>query len=116
MSQLEKLSDVSEHVLSGLKADSQLKHRILLSAAKASEKTGIRKGAVIALCSLSLVVILLCAWITSASIIPSQSPELQVIPAGGRRNSSPVSLQQIIEKASEVTPEAAKNAFESEQK
>ena len=35
MNSLENLPEISEHVLSGLKADSGLKHRILLSASSA---------------------------------------------------------------------------------
>ena len=103
MDQLERLPEVTEHVLAGLKADDSLKHRILLSASEAPQKTGYRRRTVIALCSLSLVLILLCVFVSN--LAGKQQQDLQVIPAGRQRNSAPVNLQKVIDEASELIQE-----------
>ena len=51
MNSLENLPEISEHVLSGLKADSGLKHRILLSASSAPAVRKYSFKTVVALCS-----------------------------------------------------------------
>ena len=101
MDRLDRLPEVTEHVLSGLKADQRLKQRILESAASSPLKTSFRPAAVIALCSLSVLLILLCVFATGLIGSPS-SGNIQVMQAGGRRNSSPVNLQTVIERASDL--------------
>ena len=101
MDQLNRVPEVTEHVLSGLKADQHLKHRILEAAVSSPRKTAFRPKTVIALCSLSVLLILLCVFVSG---LGSKSPagNIQVIPAGSHRNSSPVNLQTVIEKASDL--------------
>lgn len=103
MDQLDRLPEVTEHVLSGLKADHRLKQRILESAVSAPRKMPLRRGTVIALCSLSLLLILLCVFVSGLS--GKSSGDISVIPAGSRRNSSPVSLETVVEKASDLMQE-----------
>ena len=101
MDQLEKLPEITDYVLSGLKADDALKHRILLSAADSSRSSPYRFRTVIALCSLSLLLILLCVFINQMPLNGKPESDIQVIPAGSHRIVSPVNMQQVIDLVSE---------------
>ena len=103
MDQLNRVPEVTEHVLSGLKADHRLKHQILEAAVSSPGKTSFRPRpkTIIALCSLSVLLVLLGVFV-SALNHNSSSGNIRVIPAGNRRNSSPVNLQTVIEKASDL--------------
>ena len=57
-----RLPEISDHVLSGLKADEALKHKILLSVASDCKKRKTSLRTVIALCCLSAVLVLLCVF------------------------------------------------------
>lgn len=98
MNRLENLPEVSEHVLSGLKADSGLKHRILLSASSAPAVRKYSFKTVVALCSLSVILILLCVF----ALQTKNSADLQVIPAGSRHSTPPVRLETVLENADET--------------
>ena len=104
MDPLNRIPEITDHVLSGLKADQHLKQRILETAASSPRKVSFRPRTIIALCSLSVLLVLLCAFASGLIGKPS-SGNIQVIPAGSRRNSSPVNLQTIIEKASDLIQE-----------
>lgn len=99
MNQLDQMPEISEHVLSGLKADQSLKHRILLSASELP-KQKIRLRTVVALCSLSVLLILLCVFAGHFSVKKADS--LQIISAGSNRLTAPVDLQDVIDKASDL--------------
>ena len=99
MDQLNRLADISDRVLDGLKADNHLKKRILISAANNPIKEPFRMKTVFALCSLSLLLIVLCVFISSFPSWTGSAPEIQNIPAGGRRIVSPLNLKQAIENA-----------------
>ena len=109
MNRLQRLPEITDHVLSGLKADDRAKHRILL-AASGSQATGgmhqktVRFRTVVTLCSLSVLLVLMCVLISYQSRA-QQPADLQVIPAGSHRNTAPVNLQQVILEASELLPE-----------
>ena len=62
MNRLERLPEITDHILSGLVANDQLKHRILLSSATQNSGKKVSLRTVIALCSLSAVLILLCIF------------------------------------------------------
>ena len=103
MERLDQLSEITDHVLSGLQADESLKHRILLSAAGSARKTSqFRMKTIVALCSLSVLVIILCIFVTHIPFENSAPAEIRVIPAGSHRVVSPVNLQQAIDQASEL--------------
>ena len=106
MNRLEQLPEVTNHVLSGLKADDSLKHRILLSAAESSRVNPFRFRTVIALCSLSVLLILLCVFVARAPVNYGSTADIQVIPAGSRRIVSPVNMQQMIDQASGIDRDA----------
>jgi hypothetical protein len=99
MNRLERLPEITDHILSGLVADDQLKHRILLSSATQNSGKKVSLRTVIALCSLSAVLILLCIF----GIRSGNSGELQVISAGSRHSSPPVKLESVLEKAAELS-------------
>jgi hypothetical protein len=109
MDRLDQLKEVTSHVMSGLKADEKLKNKILLSYSEGAERTGKKPfgfRTVVALCSLSVLLILLCVFaakITSGA----KNPDLQVIPAGNRYQEAPVNLQPVIDKAAELMMEDA---------
>ena len=104
MDQLNRIPEITDHVLSGLKADQRLKQRILEAAASSPRKVSFRPRTIIALCSLSVLLILLCVFIAGLAG-KNPSGNIQVISAGSRRNSSPANLQTIIEKASDLIQE-----------
>ncbi len=97
MNRIDHLPEISEHVLSGLKASEDLKHRILLSAVSPSSPRKYPLRTVVALCSLSVLLILLCVFALNSG----KPSDLQVIPAGSRHSTPPVSLVNVIEKAAE---------------
>ena len=99
MNRIERLPEITDHVLSGLVADDQLKHRILLSSAAKIPDRKVSLRTVIALCSLSAVLILLCVFV----IRSGNSGDLQVISAGSRHSSPPVKLESVLEKAAELS-------------
>ena len=105
MNRLNRLPELTDQILAGLKADDSQKHRILLSAAESSG-TGkkIKYRTVIALCSLSVLLILLCVF-ASGWTGDRKASDLQNIPAGSRRNESPVNLQTVIDRASDLSQE-----------
>ncbi len=94
----EDLPEVSEHVLSGLVADEGLKHRILLSAASPSPRVRYPARTLVALCSLSVLLILLCIF----ALQSGKTADVQVIPAGSHRSTPPVRLETVLEKAVEL--------------
>ena len=100
MDRLKQLPEVTDHVLSGLKADDALKQRILLSAAEGQHNRTYSFRTVVALCSISVLLILLCIFVTRIPVNNVSTSEIQVIPAGGRRIVSPVNLQQVIDQVS----------------
>ena len=104
MDQLNRLPEVSEHVLCGLKADDRLKHQILLKAAESPQKKGYRFRTVIAMCSLSFLLILMCLFVSGISG-KQQDQDLKVMPAVRQRKTAPVNLQQVIDEASGLIPE-----------
>ena len=101
MDRFDRIPEVTEHVLDGLKADDALKHRILLAASSRSSepKRNYSFRTVVALCSLSVLLILLCVFAISANT--RKTADIQVIPAGSRHSTPPVSLETVIEKAAE---------------
>lgn len=99
MNRLNQLPEISEQILSGLKADNSLKHRILLAASE-SPKQKIRFQTVVALCSLSILLILLCVF--AGSFSSGSRDSIQVISAGSHRLSAPVDLQDVVDKASDL--------------
>ena len=111
MEQLNRIPEVTEHVLSGLKADQRLKHQILEAAVSSPGKKSFRPQpkTIIALCSLSVLLILLCVFVSGLGN-HSSSGNIHVIPAGNRRNSSPANLQTVIEKASDLIQDQTKEA------
>ena len=101
MVQLEKLPEVTNHVLAGLQADESLKHRIFLSASETKRSTspfGFRT--VIALCSLSVLLVLLCLLVTRMPVIYDSNTDIYVIPAVSHSMVSPVNMQQVIDQVS----------------
>jgi hypothetical protein len=102
MDHLNKLPEITDHVLAGLKADESLKHRIFLSAAATPKERTFRTGTVVALCSLSVLLILLCFFAARFPSGQAKPVDIQVIPAGSNRIVSPVDLQQVIDRASDA--------------
>lgn len=98
MNRLEKMPEISDHVLSGLKADSDLKHRILLSAASAPAVRKYSFRTVAVLCSLSVILILLCVF----ALQTKKAEDLLVIPAGSRHSTPPVRLETLLENADDI--------------
>ncbi len=97
MDRLNRLPEVTDQVLAGVKADESLKHRILLAAAAPRPERKTRFRTALALCGLSVLLVLLCVF---ASRLPlaGKPADLQVIPAGSHRDASPVHLQTVLEK------------------
>ena len=98
MNRLERLPEITDHVFSGLKADEALKHRIVLSAASSNEKKYSFRT-IAALCSLSVLLILLCVF----ALQTKNDGDLQVVSAGSRHSTPPVILESVLEKAAELT-------------
>ena len=99
MNRLEQLPEITSDLLSGLKADDVLKHRIL-TAAVAADHTPRRAllRPLSALLCLSALVIALCIVIPrlSSPQTLTQGPGLHEIAAGSRLSASPVNLSDII--------------------
>ena len=100
MNQLDRMPEITEHVLAGLKADESMKHKILLSAAGVRPQQQIRSKTVVALCCVSVLLILLCVYVTQITGWKSHTSEFEVIPAGSHRVISPVNLGTVIDQAS----------------
>lgn len=98
MNKLDQLPSMTSQILSGLKADESLKHRILLSAANTETKKTSYKLSFSALVCLCCAVIVFCLVIPQIHSSPNEmkKTEIQVITAGSRRSSSPVHLNNII--------------------
>ena len=105
MDRMKQLPEITDHILSGLQADDRLKHHILLTASTAHQKDKQHFRTVVSMCSLCVLLILLCLFATTFTG-KSANPDLQNIPAGSRRNSSPVNLQTVIDKASDLLENA----------
>ena len=106
MNNLNQLPDITDQVLSSLKADENLKHRILVAAANEevpSSSFAGKKRSLIALIALTAVLILSVIGIGSLSLSQDGiSPSsMHVLPAGSHRNTSPVQLQVVIDEVIE---------------
>ena len=77
MEKFERIPEVTEHVLAGLTADEGLKHRIFLAASAPATKKKYPLRTVVALCSLSVLLILLCVF----ALTTQNTGDIQVIPA-----------------------------------
>ena len=99
MNRLERLPEITDHVLSGLKADEALKQRVFLSAASSPKEKKVPLRTVVALCSLSALLILLCVFVLQ----PKTTGDIQVVSAGSRHSTPPVSLENVLEKAAELS-------------
>lgn len=100
MSQLTNLPEITDHVLSGLRADDQMKQKILLSATQKTARNTISRRTFIAMCSLSLLLILLCIMVTLIPI-EKKTSDIQNIPAGSYKKTAPVPIQNVINEAFE---------------
>ena len=98
MEKLERIPEVTEHVLAGLTADESLKHRIFLTASAPATKKKYPVRTVVALCSLSVLLILLCVF----ALTTQNTGDIQVIPAGRSHSTPPVKLESVLEKAAEA--------------
>lgn len=126
MSKLEQLPEISESLLSGLRADETLKYRILQNAVETPSPavSHSSRRPLVALISLSVAMIAVFVMLgtvhpgslssVSASQPESFSDQIHTITAGGRRADSPIDLGLIIdetfseEKTEEETEEAEK--------
>ena len=106
MDRLNRLPEISDRLLDGLKADDDLKQKILFSAANTPEKKPFRMKTAVALCSLSLLLVLLCVFVSRFPSWTATSPEIQNIPAGGKKIVSPLNLKQVIDQAADILPDA----------
>ncbi len=100
MSRIEQLPEVTEQVLSGLQAGDELKNRIYRKALESDSVSSRRSVRVpmIALCSLSVVMIALVAVLGQVrSLNDSDAADIRTITAGAHRIESPVILQTIID-------------------
>ena len=109
MSRLDQLPEITDHVLSGLRADDALKHRIYQEAAQdGTPREKASRRPLIALCTLSAAMI--AVFVLLGRIGPlsrKQEPEegapmsaaqqMETITAGERRNVSPIGLGSILE-------------------
>lgn len=123
MNRLEQLPEITDSVLSGLRADDALKHRILQKAVDtpAPAETRSSRRPLVALLSLSAAMIAVFVLLgtvspvsrdSSLSVAASQpesfSDQIHTISAGERRSGSPIGLGLIIDEAfpeEEPTPE-----------
>ena len=99
MDRLKQLPEITDHILSELKADDRLKHGIFLAASSAPQKKKQQLRTAVSMCSLCALLILLCLFAATFTGKTGDS-DLQNIPAGSRKNSSPINLQTVIDKAS----------------
>ena len=100
MSRIEQLPEVTEQVLSGLQAGDELKNRIYRKALEPDSRPSRRSVRVpmIALCSLSVVMIALVAVLGQVHPLnDSNAADIRTITAGEHRVASPVVLQTIID-------------------
>ena len=100
MSRIEQLPEVTEQVLSGLQAGDELKNRIYRKALEPDSVPARRSVRVpmIALCSLSVVMIALVAVLGQVRSLNDSDPaDIRTITAGAHRIESPVTLQTIID-------------------
>ena len=98
MGKFERIPEVTEHVLAGLTADENLKHRIFLAASAPATKKKYPLRMVVALCSLSVILILLCVF----ALTTQNTGDIQVIAAGRSHSTPPVKLESVLEKAAEA--------------
>ncbi len=121
MTRIEQLPEVTEQVLSGLQAGDELKSRIYRKALEPDSVPSRRSIRVpmIALCSLSVVMIALVAVLGQVhSLNDSDAADFRTITAGARRIESPVILQTVIDEtvsqyavtAGSVAPEEAEES------
>jgi len=125
MSRIEQLPEVTEQVLSGLQAGDELKSRIYRKALETDSVPSRRSVRVpmIALCSLSVVMIALVAVLGQVrSLNDSDAADIRTIAAGAHRIESPVILQTIIDETvsqytagSLIADEAAETVSETEE-
>ena len=97
MNRLQRLPEITDHVLSGLKADDRAKHRILLAASGSQAPGGmhqktVRFRTVVTLCSLSVLLVLMCV------LISYQSRAQQRYTVLGKPEERPVKLIERLEK------------------
>ena len=100
MTRIEQLPEATEQVLAGLQAGDELKSRIYRKALEPDSVPSRRSIRVpmIALCSLSVVMIALVAVLGQVrSLNDSDTADIRTITAGARRIESPVILQTIID-------------------
>ena len=119
MSRIEQLPEVTEQVLSGLQAGDELKNRIYRKALEPDSRPSRRSVRVpmIALCSLSVVMIALVAVLGQVHPLnDSDAADIRTITAGEHRVASPVVLQTIIDEtisqyaAGSVIPDESESA------
>ena len=99
MSRIEQLPEVTEQVLSGLQAGDELKSRIYRKALEPDSRPsrGSMRIPMIALCSLSVVMIALVAVLGQVHSLNDSDPaDFRTIAAGEHRFASPVVLQTVI--------------------
>ena len=127
MSRIEQLPEVTEQVLSGLQAGDELKNRIYRKALETDSGSS-RSSArlpMIALCSLSVVMIALVAVLGQVhSLNDSDAADIRTITAGEYREESPVAPQAVSDETvsqytagselPEETEDPAEEADESE--
>ena len=99
MKRLEHLPEITDHILSGLRADDALKHRIFLSAASSPESKKYPRRTIFALCGISALLILLCVFV----IRSETAGDIQVVSAGSRHSTPPVILENVLEEAAELS-------------
>lgn len=120
MSKLDQLPQISAHVLNGLRADENLKSRIYQKAAQtdaASSRTAPRRRTLIALCSLSAVMI--AVFVLLGALSPdrrmSDSPaavQMQTVSAGEHLDESPVQSQDVTDEYGQSDEELPDEAEE----
>ena len=119
MSRIEQLPEVTEQVLSGLQAGDELKSRIYRKALEPDSRQSRRsvRAPMIALCSLSVVMIALVAVLGQVHSLNDSNPaDIRTIAAGEHRVASPVVLQTVINEtvsqytAGSVIPDEAEDA------
>ncbi len=108
MDRLDKLPEVSDQVLSGLRADDRLKYKILQKATEPEAEKhplGFRKP-VIALSALTAVMVAVFALMAPISPSSAPSERIHTISAGNIVPESPVNMREIITRASRSMKQA----------
>lgn len=101
MTDIDRIPEITDHVLAGLKADDELKHRIFVCAANRTQNNrAFSFKAAAALVCVSLLLIISCALLTLVPSGKGSGTDLHVIPAGSHKLLSPVDMQQVIDYAS----------------